>query len=91
MTPERLAQIQQAMRNRPRQGGTVWVIDDQGKLKPFAVRTGITDNTYSEITRGELKEGMKIIIGLESPVASSQQQGNPQQMQMMRMMGGGGR
>jgi hypothetical protein len=31
------------------------------------VRTGITDNTYSEVTRGELKEGMKIIIGEETP------------------------
>jgi HlyD family secretion protein len=90
LTPEMLARFEQ-MRNRPRQGGTVWVLDDQGKIKPFAVRTGITDNTYSEITRGELKEGLKIIIGLETPVSSTQQQGNPQQMQMMRMMGGGGR
>jgi len=90
LTPEMLARFEQ-MRNRPRQGGTVWVLDDQSKLKPFVVRTGITDNTYSEVTRGELKEGMKIIIGLETPVSSTQQQGNPQQMQMMRMMGGGGR
>jgi HlyD family secretion protein len=91
MTPERLAQIQQAMRNRPRQGGTVWVLDELGKLKPFSVRTGITDNTYSEITRSELKEGLKIIIGLETAIASSQTQqfGGPQQM--MRFVGGPGR
>lgn len=91
MTPERLAQIQQAMRNRPRQGGTVWVLDELGKLKPFPVRTGITDNTYSEITRSELKEGLKIIIGLETAIASSQTQqfGGPQQM--MRFVGGPGR
>jgi len=88
LTPEMLARFEQ-MRNRPRQGGTVWVLDDQSKLKPFVVRTGITDNTYSEVTRGELKEGMKIIIGLETPVSSTQQQGNPQQMQMMRMGFGG--
>jgi HlyD family secretion protein len=94
MTPERLAQIQQAMRNRPRQGGTLWVLDELGKLKPFSVRTGITDNTYSELRGGELKEGMKIIIGLETAIASSQSQtggqfGGPQQM--MRFVGGPGR
>lgn len=91
MTPERLAQIQQAMRNRPRQGGTVWVLGELGKLKPFSVRTGITDNTYSELRGGELKEGMKIIIGLETAIASSQTQqfGGPQQM--MRFVGGPGR
>jgi len=91
MTPERLAQIQQAMRNRPRQGGTVWVLDELGKLKPFPVRTGITDNTYSELRGGELKEGLKIIIGLETAIASSQTQqfGGPQQM--MRFVSGPGR
>ncbi|MCJ7562995.1 MAG: HlyD family efflux transporter periplasmic adaptor subunit, partial [Candidatus Aminicenantes bacterium] len=91
MTPERLALIQQAMKNRPRQGGQVWVLDELGKLKPFSVRTGITDNTYSEITRSELKEGLKIIIGLETAIASSQTQqfGGPQQM--MRFVSGPGR
>jgi len=90
MTPERLALIQQAMKNRPRQGGQVWVLDELGKLKPFSVRTGITDNTYSELRGGELKEGMKIIIGLETAIASSQTQqfGGPQQM--MRFVGGPG-
>ena len=55
------------MANRQRQSGRVWVMDDLGNLKPYVVRPGITDNTYSEITRSELKEGMKIIIGLETP------------------------
>ncbi|MDP2914944.1 MAG: efflux RND transporter periplasmic adaptor subunit [Candidatus Aminicenantes bacterium] len=89
LTAEQRARFEQ-MRNRPRQGGNVWVLDDQGKLKPYLVRTGITDNTYSEIVRSELKEGMKIIIGLETPVATTQQgfgQSNPQQM--MRFVGGG--
>jgi HlyD family secretion protein len=91
LTPEMRARLEQ-MRNRPRQGGTIWILDDLGKVKPYAIRTGLTDNTYSELTRGELKEGMKIIIGLETPLASTQtqqgfQQGGPQQM--MRMVGGG--
>jgi len=92
ITPEMRARFEQ-MRNRPRQGGTVWTIDDAGKLKPYAVRTGITDNTYSEVTRSELKEGQKIIIGLESPTSTttSQQFGPGGPQQMMRMMGGPGR
>ncbi len=65
MTPEMKAKLQQM---RQRQGGRVWYQDEQGKLKFVSVRTGITDNTYSELTRGELKEGMKIILGEESPL-----------------------
>jgi HlyD family secretion protein len=65
MTPEMKAKLQQMRQQR--QGGRVWYQDEQGKLKFVSVRTGITDNTYSEVTRGELKEGMKIIIGEETP------------------------
>jgi HlyD family secretion protein len=75
MTPEMKAKLQQMRR----QGGRVWFQDEQGKLKFVMVRTGITDNTNSEITRGELKEGQKIIIGEETPLAktatTTQQQG----------------
>ena len=90
ITPEMRARFEQ-MRNRPRQGGTVWTIDDAGKLKPYMVRTGITDNTYSEVTRSELKEGEKIILGLETPTSStatSQQFGPGGPQQMMRFVGG---
>jgi len=69
---QRLQANMQAMaRNRQRQAGVVWAIDEQGKMKPFMVRTGITDNTYSELTRGEIKEGMKIILGEETPTSGS--------------------
>jgi HlyD family secretion protein len=77
MTPEQRQRLQQMMANRQRQSGRVWVMDDQGSLRPYAVRLGITDNTYTEITRSELAEGLKIIIGLETPqtAATQQQQG----------------
>jgi len=74
MTAEQIAQFQQAMRSRTRQGGIVWVVDELGKLKPFFVRTGLTDNTYSEVKSGEVKEGMKIILGLETAASASQSQ-----------------
>jgi HlyD family secretion protein len=91
MTPEMMVRYQQA-RNR-RGGGQVWIQDDQGKLNLVFIRTGVTDNTYSEITRSELKEGMKVIIGEENPKASSStssqqgpggQRGGPGQMMIFR-------
>jgi hypothetical protein len=90
LSAEQRARFEQMRASRARQGGMVWTVDDAGKLKPYMVRTGITDNTYSEVTRSELKEGLKIIIGLETPTstATSQQFGPGGPQQMMRMMGG---
>jgi HlyD family secretion protein len=82
LTPEQIQRFQQlrAQGGARRQGGTVWVLGELGQIKPYTVRTGITDNTYSEITRSELKEGMKIILGLEAAkgattAAATNQQG----------------
>jgi HlyD family secretion protein len=89
ITPEMKAKLQQMRQQR--QGGRVWYQDEQGKLKFVSVRTGITDNTYSEVTRGEqLKEGMKIIIGEETPQAKTTtttqqgQRGGPGGMMFIR-------
>ena len=71
-TPEQQARIQALAKSRVRQGGTVWAIDDQGKLTPYMVRTGLTDNTYSELRMPtDLKDGMKVITGEETPGAKS--------------------
>jgi len=42
-------------------GPAVWVLD-KGKPKRIAVTTGITDGSYTEVTSGDLKEGMEIIV-----------------------------
>jgi HlyD family secretion protein len=64
MTAEQIqAFMQRQAQGTRRGGGQVWIVDELGKIKPFMVRTGVTDNTYSEMTRGELKEGMKVILG----------------------------
>jgi HlyD family secretion protein len=87
LTAEMKAKLQQM---RQRQGGRVWYQDEQGNLKFVSVRTGITDNTYSEVTRGELKEGMTIIIGEETPQAKATtttqqgQRGGPGGMMFIR-------
>lgn len=92
MTPEQLARIQQMARSRVRTGGTVWAIDDAGKLTPYMIRTGLTDNTYSELRGAELKEGTKIITGEETPGAKPAAQGMGfGQPNIMRMGGGPGR
>jgi hypothetical protein len=62
-----------------------------GKLKPIFVRTGVTDNTFSELLSGELKEGMKVILGeaTAAQAAAANQQRGPGGMPGMMFMGGG--
>jgi HlyD family secretion protein len=94
MTPDQQARLQQMARSRQRTGGTVWAIDDAGKLTPYMVRTGLTDNTYSELRGTDLKEGTKIITGEETPgvkPAATQQGMGFGQPNIMRMGGGPGR
>jgi HlyD family secretion protein len=81
LTPEQRQRFQQ-MRQQGgarRQGSMVWVLDDEGKVKPYMVRTGLTDNSYTEIVRSELKEGMKIILGLQGATAAATATGQPGQ------------
>lgn len=61
-----------------RQVARVWTEDEKGKLKLIFIRTGVTDNTYTQITWGDLKEGQLIITGLATGnTRSSTQQGPP--------------
>ena len=63
----------------------VWVQDEAGKLKMVMVRTGVSDTSYTEIVRSELKEGDVVILGAaSSTTASSGQPG----MGGMMFMGG---
>ncbi len=48
---------------RMRQFARVWLEDESGKLKMAFVRTGVTDNNYTEIVSGSLKEGQLVITG----------------------------
>jgi HlyD family secretion protein len=78
----------QASRARP-QAPRVWIMDKDGKLKMSFLRTGVSDTTYSEILRSELKEGDLVITGTETPTARAANQ--PQMNQMMFMGGPSGR
>lgn len=41
----------------------VWIEDDKGKLRPVFIKTGVTDNSYTEIAWGNIKEGQLVITG----------------------------
>jgi len=41
----------------------VWVEDKDGKLKMVMLRTGVSDTSYTEIVRGDLKEGEVVLAG----------------------------
>ena len=61
----------------------VWFEDENGKLKMVMIRTGVTDNTSTEIVSGNLTEGQEIITGQTSSSNSRNNSSNP-------MRGGGG-
>jgi HlyD family secretion protein len=52
----------------PAQGRSenVYVVDGEGKPHEVAVKTGITDGRYTAIVGGDLKEGDKVAVGLET-------------------------
>jgi HlyD family secretion protein len=50
-------------RSQRKDVGRVWIEDEEGNLKPVMIRTGVTDNTYTEIVRGGLEEGQAVITG----------------------------
>jgi HlyD family secretion protein len=74
------------------QGGTrtgrrpsmVWYLGKSGKLEVAFIRPGVTDNTYTEMLRGDLKEGQEIIVGTESGENSSQATNRARRMMFMR-------
>jgi len=71
------------------QAPRVWLLDKDGKLKMSFLRTGVSDTSYSEILRGELKEGDVVITGTETP--ANRAAANQPQMNQMMFMGGGRR
>ena len=53
-------------RSRMSNFARVWTEDENGKLHLISIRTGVTDNTYTEIkeiVRGNLAEGQEVITG----------------------------
>jgi len=67
-----------------RQMSRVWTLDENGQLKPIFVRTGVTDNSFTQIVWGNLKEGDVIITGTNSNGDTGFGPGNPMRMMIGR-------
>jgi HlyD family secretion protein len=71
----------QASGTRGRRPSMVWYLGENQKLNIAFIRPGVTDNSYTEILRSDLKEGQEVIIGLQSGQTASAQSGpSPQRM-----------
>ncbi len=57
--------------------GRVWIVGADGKPVAVSVQLGIGDGTYTEVARGELKEGQSVIVGHLAPGDRPQQGGGP--------------
>jgi HlyD family secretion protein len=47
--------------------GRVWIVGTDGKPAPVSLQLGIGDGTYTEVAKGELKDGEHVIVGLAVP------------------------
>jgi HlyD family secretion protein len=56
---------------------TIWVLGDDKKPRPVAVKLGVTDGSFSELTEGDLKEGQEALVGVVSKEGSTV--GSPRQ------------
>jgi HlyD family secretion protein len=52
---------------RPNRGRrvAVWIMGEDKTLLPVVARLGLTDGVETEITEGKLKEGEKVVVGME--------------------------
>jgi hypothetical protein len=57
----------------------VWVLAPDGKPAALSLQLGIGDGTYTEVAKGELREGQQVIVGVMVPGdrPSQPQQGAP--------------
>jgi hypothetical protein len=49
----------------------VWVEGPDGKLAVVLVMPGVTDNSFTEVVWGDLKEGQLVITGIETGTGQS--------------------
>lgn len=62
----------------------VWGEDEDGKLKLIFIKTGVTDDSYTEVVRGNLKEGELVLTGIESGSKSQNSRFSMRGMPFMR-------
>lgn len=55
----------------------IWVLDGVDKVRPIAVKRLINDGSFSAIESPDIKEGMEVVVGVNSADASSASVSNP--------------
>jgi HlyD family secretion protein len=73
------------LRERIKDRARVWIEDENGKLHMLFIRTGVTDNIYTEITGGDIEEGQEVIIGENGGGESSSRRSSDLRRGMMFM------
>jgi HlyD family secretion protein len=43
--------------------GTLWIVADQGLVRPIPVKTGLSDGIMTEVDEGDLCEGTEVVVG----------------------------
>lgn len=69
---------------RSRQPSRVWIEDEEGNITPIFLKTGVTDNSYTEVVRGNLKEGQLVLTGISSGSDNSDDSPRRRGMMMFR-------
>jgi HlyD family secretion protein len=72
---------------RLRQPSRIWIQDENGKFQVVFIRPGVSDNSYTEVLRGELQEGQKVVIGTEGGPIVAATPGGPGQPGRMMFIG----
>lgn len=62
---------------RPESRGSLYVLDAGGRPRRVAVRTGLTDGTFTSVYSDSLEEGVRIVLGRESQTARAEEVVNP--------------
>jgi hypothetical protein len=60
----------------------VWVVGPDGKPAAIPLQLGIGDGTYTEVAKGEIKEGQQVIVGVVVSGDRPQQQGAPPRLRL---------
>lgn len=50
----------------------VWVMDQEKQVRQMVIATGIADSLFTEVAEGTLKEGDRVILGIETPEERTQ-------------------
>jgi HlyD family secretion protein len=63
--------------DRPANRRRLWILDPQGKPEPIPVQIGISDGVFTQVISDKLKEGDKVITGVEGVTPATNSQVNP--------------